>query len=452
MKTRICKKCEQEKELNEDNFYKNRRGSFEKICKHCRNELKANQDREKREKYYAKDGYKICKCCDIKKDVSEFGLYSKSKDGYLSKCLECSDKKDTWTQADKDIIIANYNNLIIKDIIPLLSVKRTEKSVLHMSKKLGLYKISNVVENYDLIKYKYIEGKKYKLCKCCNEYLPLEFLYFPKDDTCKDGFRNICKKCKGENYALSTAYIWNDEEVEIIKNNYTDMTNNEIKDKYFPHLTIEQIMDKAHNMNLHKSEETKLKAIRDSQTDEWKNKISEIRIKNGKSKGENNPMYGSARFGSLNPNYKGGISNLENELRRNINQWKLDSMKECNFKCIFTGEKFDHIHHLYSFDNIVKDTLEELKFPIYENISRYTDIEIKQIINKCIEIHYRYPFGKCMKEEYHKLFHKYYGYGSNTPNQFDEFMIRFFNGEFDIEVEKQYSSNYILNKLEVINE
>jgi len=162
-------------------------------------------------------------------------------------------------------------------------------------------------------------------------------------------------------------------------------------------------------------------------------------------------MFGSARFGSLNPNYKGGISNIENELRRNINQWKLDSMKECNFKCIITGERFDHIHHLYSFDNIVRDTLEELKLPIYETISNYTDMEIKQIICKCTEIHYRYPLGKCMKEEYHKIFHQNYGYGRNTHSQFDEFLIRFFEGAFDEQLEEQYRSNKILKKLEVAN-
>ena len=119
---------------------------------------------------------------------------------------------------------------------------------------------------------------------------------------------------------------------------------------------------------------------------------------------------------------------------------------------MFTGERFDHIHHLYSFDNIVINTLEELKLPIYENISNYTDIELKQIINKCLEIHYKYPLGKCMKEEYHKLFHKYYGYGKNVPSQFDEFLIRFFNGEFDEQLEEQYKSYSILDNLEVINE
>jgi len=118
-----------------------------------------------------------------------------------------------------------------------------------MSKKLGLYKINNVVEDYDKIKYKDIKGKRYKLCKCCNEYLPLEFLYFPKDNTCSDGFRNVCKKCKGENYAISDSYIWKDEEVIIIQNNYSDMTNNEMKNEFFPHLTINQIMDKAHSLN-----------------------------------------------------------------------------------------------------------------------------------------------------------------------------------------------------------
>ncbi len=91
----------------------------------------------------------------------------------------------------------------------------------------------------------------------------------------------------------------------------------------------------------------------------------------------------------------------------------------------YNWKKFDSIHHVYSFDNIVKDTLYETKLPLYENISSYTALELKQLIDKCLEIHYRYPLGVCLTEEIHKNFHELNGYGNNTIEQFEEFLNSF---------------------------
>lgn len=132
-------------------------------------------------------------------------------------------------------------------------------------------------------------------------------------------------------------------------------------------------------------------------------------------------MYGVHRFGSLNPNWHDGISDLYKFLRSNIKQWKIDSMKACNYKCILTGEKFQDIHHLYPFKNIMYQTLDELKLPIYEDISKYTNKELTNMINKCIEIHKKYPLGVCLTKELHNKFHSICGNSNFTPEQFWEF-------------------------------
>jgi hypothetical protein len=58
---------------------------------------------------------------------------------------------------------------------------------------------------------------------------------------------------------------------------------------------------------------------------------------------------------------------------------------------------------------------------VYEQINQYTDIELKLIEDKCLELHSYYGLGVCLCGEEHKLFHSIYGYGKNTIEQYVEF-------------------------------
>lgn len=146
------------------------------------------------------------------------------------------------------------------------------------------------------------------------------------------------------------------------------------------------------------------------------------------------------RRGSTSPNWRGGITPLISYLREQLNEWKLDSMKGSKFKCIITGQRFDDIHHLYSMHNIVQESLDELGMKMKDNIGDFTDEEIKNIISKCLEIHYRYPLGVCLTRDIHELFHREYGYINNTPEQFEEFKQRYYKGEFNHLLEKEVVS------------
>jgi len=127
------------------------------------------------------------------------------------------------------------------------------------------------------------------------------------------------------------------------------------------------------------------------------------------------------RSGEKAYQWKGGISNLQEYLRSFISEWKKDSMKSCNFKCVITGKRFDIIHHLYGFDQILQETINELNLPIYDQTNKYTDIELKQIKQLCLEKHYKYGLGVCLTNEEHDKFHLIYGYGNNTEEQFEKF-------------------------------
>ena len=122
---------------------------------------------------------------------------------------------------------------------------------------------------------------------------------------------------------------------------------------------------------------------------------------------------------------------LAKYIRGNIQQWKKDSMKECNYKCIFTGSKRFQIHHLYGVSNILNDIMTENNFPIYDNFSEYSDEELNEILNAFIIKQNKYPLGVCIEKDIHVLFHSLYGQYYNTPKQWYQFEKDFKAGIYD---------------------
>lgn len=423
-----CVDCGEVLEINESNFNKSNKSSdgFYNVCIKCQIIRRRNG---------ADEGYKKCKSCNNTYPLTRdyFQPNKKCLDGYRNMCWKCIGRDffpdiahESWLEEDINIIKDNYIDKSIKDIITLLSVERTEKSILHIAQKLNLRKINSFVENYDIYKYKFINNILHKYCKGCNRYLPCNLDYFPKDKTCTDSLRNVCRECKEENFKVdSNVHVWTDEETAVLIKYYPHMTNNELYNTYLQNINIDKIIKKANRLGLYKTEET-LKRCSQEVGLFHSNRLLEI----NKWVGDDNPQYNSQRFGELNPNYKGGISSLYQELRRNINQWKFDSMENCNYKCILTGKRFDVVHHLYSFDNIIQDTLKETGLVLYNNISDYSEKELKMLINKCLEIHYRHPLGVCLSENIHSRFHMDFGYGNNTVEQFEEFINNYYNGKY----------------------
>lgn len=119
--------------------------------------------------------------------------------------------------------------------------------------------------------------------------------------------------------------------------------------------------------------------------------------------------------------WKGGISETRKYLRGKMHDWKKQSMIACNYKCDITGKRFDDIHHLYGFDQILQEVLENTKIELKETISEYSDSELNDLETECIKLHEKYGLGVCLCRESHEEFHKIYGYGNNTPEQYYEF-------------------------------
>lgn len=252
-------------------------------------------------------------------------------------------KGTPWTNEEVQLLKENYR---IKSKEELLSIfpKRTWKAITNKANSLGI----RMVNDYEPINedelYKEIDGVVHKICKCCRRYLPLEMLYFPKDEKCKDGFRGVCKECKGENFTLSTAIEWSDEDVKILIDNYSTMTNEELIIKYFPNRKNKHLVDKASVLGLKKDYETYCRSK--EKKEESRIKISMARKMEGAFVGRKNPMFNSKRFGELNPNWKGGIT--EDRNTEEYRQWRMAVFERDNYTCQCCGKKTHYLeaHHL----------------------------------------------------------------------------------------------------------
>lgn len=416
-KMKTCSKCKREFPANNEYFHNDakRKDGLYPQCRECKT----------KRKLFSKEGYKICNKCneELPMNTDYFFKNKETKDGFLLRCKRC--------------VGYEYTDKLTK-----------------------------------------IPKEGYKFCIKCDRELKATISYFPPDKACKDGLRNVCRECGKDGHFMSEDYVpkewWTEEENKLFVERYPHYTNEELIEIFYPDCTEKDLWDKAYRSGgIVKSKETRERSHRIQgeklsgenspfygvpKSEETRRKLSEskkgkyvgenswwfgkkrsldqriylskIKKELGQWKGENNPRHIKPLYKEDNGNWQGGISALYVHLRRNIQAWKNDSMKDCNYKCVLTSGNFDNIHHLYNFSDIVSETLEILNLPIYDEINKYTKEELLEIEKVCLDLHYKYGLGVCLRKDIHKLFHDTYGYSNNSKGQFSDFVKRFKNGEF----------------------
>ena len=135
--------------------------------------------------------------------------------------------------------------------------------------------------------------------------------------------------------------------------------------------------------------------------------------------------------GENNWNWGGGISELKHYLRKQINDWKFESLKAYDFKCAITGEKASdlQVHHLTPFYVIRDEVMDEYGLDVRETTGDYTDEELMQLVEG-IQRRHADELGVPLRYHIHRLFHSEYG-NTATATDFTEFAERFRLGDFD---------------------
>lgn len=198
----------------------------------------------------------------------------------------------------------------------------------------------------------------------------------------------------------------------------------------------------------YKNEKTKIKAVCKYCSNEWdatprnllkgngcpkcKGRfISDYLKQNEKWAGNNNPRHINPMCGKDNPNWRDGATSLYQELRSETKDWFIATNKIFDWKCALTGVKFDNVHHLVGFKDILAEVLEIYELDRHKSIGDYSEQEQIWIKDGIRQLHKKYGYGVSLCEPVHMLFHKVYSYNNCTKFDFLEFTNRFVNGEFN---------------------
>lgn len=352
-----------------------------------------------------------------------------------------------FTDEELNNIINDYKNgMCPKD----LSIKynRNSGTIIGKLKHIGIYVNSTyhyTKDDIDFLREYYPKGdfdsiykrfpniSKQQICSICSRYnIKAEYytrwskedLDIVKDNYFKMSSEEISKliNYRHSAYAINTKarkYFgyskdrkWTDDEIEILKKYYSTKPIEYVMEK-LPNRTYQAIGKKANLLGMY-SYYNIISYWNDEQTqillDNWETKTDEEIAKMlNKDKRSISEKRWQLRLLHFNHYNNATYYNLQKYIRGNIGEWKSQSMKKCDFKCVLTGSKNFDIHHLYSFSNIFNEVIEENSFNIKDNFCDYIPQELSFILEKFIEKQNQYPLGICLDKELHKEFHLAYG-------------------------------------------
>lgn len=223
---------------------------------------------------------------------------------------------------------------------------------------------------------------------------------------------------------LTKSQYWTEDEMNIMNEKYSSLGAMGIME-FLPNKSYHAIIGKAVSMGLRCdifwTDNEKQYVI-----DNWES-MSDAEMGEVLSRPSSGVMEQRHKLGLYYPVLDRKYYDINDYIRHNNTDWKRRSMEYCNYKCILTGSSNFEIHHIYSFNLILKEAMQDNKW-IDKDIKDYDEFELKNILNIFNEYQDKYPLGICISKNIHKLFHSIYGNRCNTIEQWDEFEQNYKNG------------------------
>ena len=234
---------------------------------------------------------------------------------------------------------------------------------------------------------------------------------------------------------LTSSRDWSDEEEKIVKQYYSTISFEELQ-KMLPNRTESAIRRKAHSIGMFSKyaldsriNEEQVQFIKDNYLDMSDSKIAKelgILTSSVRRKRHNEKLYRP----NENPTCYTALADM---IRTSLWTWKNEVLKESNYTCRLTGKVGGDlvVHHKLSFNIIMNEAMDKIDFEVRTSIDDYSNEELELLKNTFFKLQEAYGEYVCINKDVHRLFHRIYGNGDNTPEQFDEFERDFKNGKYD---------------------
>lgn len=226
---------------------------------------------------------------------------------------------------------------------------------------------------------------------------------------------------------FKTSHEWTDDDLSMLINSYKlGLPIREIQKNLSVYHSVESIYAKANRLNISCREKWSKKEI-DILKDNYENvPISEI-CKMLPNRTKNTIKTLAHSMGLISKTWTDRVSSVESYkyisdfIRSNNDQWKKVSSQKCLNKCFITNETKYEIHHLYGFNSILSNVLDNVCYKNVE-LENLTHNELMDILEQFKHEQSKYMYGICISKSIHNDFHKVFGYGNNTPEQFEEYI------------------------------
>lgn len=236
-------------------------------------------------------------------------------------------------------------------------------------------------------------------------------------------------KRKANELGITKNNYWSENEISILVNNYENKTLIEVK-KMLPNRTISSILTKARDYNLY-SLNTLVHRYTNDEDEYIKNNYNKMRTKEIADKLNRTKdaiIIRANKLGIYKDKTVDCYSSLYEYIRKRMQYLNRKMVKEFGNKCFITGQTENLvIHHITGFNLLLLDAIELYGFPLYDNLSDYKIEELESFLEMFINYHSLYAKCVCITQFIHKEFHKIYGYGNNTEEQWNDFINKNYN-------------------------